>query len=281
LVIIFGIFPLLLFIKNVKFVSRLSQNTLFATHASNLLETLPKNSLVLLSQDLYLFPSQYARYVLNQREDLILVAQSRLQKEGYANVLRERFPTLKLPLTTKPNQFSQFLRLNLKERRIFTNLEFRSKEFELKRYGLLSEVLLASKKQKLLSQPKLRTDFLKEANYSYPVYFQQALTDIYSRYYYEEGLARKEAGQPKRALGLLATAHQLDSLNHDQNVLYALLLYKTDQCPEAAAILRDDFAVAKTEETALILSRLMAVCFKDARAYRFWSEQAQLLKSQE
>jgi len=281
LITILGIFPMLLVFKNVRFISKLSQNTLFASHASNLLETLPKNSLVLLSHDLYLFPAQYARYVLHQREDLIVVAQSRLQKEGYANVLRERFPALNLPLTTKPNQFSHFLRLKLKERRIFTNLKFRSKEFKLKRYGLLSEVVLASKKQELLSQPKLGTDFLKEANYSYPVYFQQALIDIYSDYYYEEGLARKEAGQTKRAADLLATAHHLDSSNHDQNVLYALLLYKTDRCPKAAAILKADFAGEKTEETALILARLMAVCFKDANAYRFWNEQTQLLKPQE
>jgi len=274
-------YPLLLITKNLQFIMVLSRNNYFSVHADNLLENLPKGSIVLLSDDLYLFPSQYQRYVLNQRPDLALIAQSRMRKSGYAKVLKQQFGFLKMPKAKDKSPLSTFLKSNLKERRIFTNLKFESRSFQLDRWGLLYEVRLKSLKSKVNTQPNLRTEFLTIGQYSYPVYFYKSLQDIYSRYFYELGLTQKESGMIKRATNTLRTAYKIRSDDHDQNVLYALLLFRSKQCSRSREVLHLDFLRKPTHETALILSRLEAVCFKNAVAYEYWNDKANSLKPKE
>jgi|GEM_PF-2602811 len=276
LFLLLGLFPLLLAFKNGLFVATLSKNQIFTHHAENLLGNLPRGSIVMLSKDLYLFPAQYYRYVLERRPDLILIAQSRLPKAGYARVLASNFPSLILPSDQEPNRFSSFLFNNLKKRRIFTNQPFASKSLRLDQYGLLYEIRLKQTPPSLVL-PNLNTLFLAEKESIRPVYFYQALAEIYREYFYQLGVRQKEAKQLAKATNSLSQGYKIDSQNHDLNVLYALLLFKTKHCKQARSVLERDYSNSPTSETAFILSRLGAVCFRDRQFYHFWNEKAESL----
>lgn len=72
----------------------------------DILSTAKPNSVVLLGQDTPLFTTQYVRYVLRVRPDVMVLHSARLALPDYQIVLKKHFPVLQFPEVV-PSQFVQ------------------------------------------------------------------------------------------------------------------------------------------------------------------------------
>ena len=270
--------PILFSLKNILFISLLSQNTYFKQHANNYLSQLPKNSLLLMGRDMDLFPVQYYHSVLKVRPDIILVSLSHLYKPNYQRVLKHNYPDLYIPSLNSDKIGHQFIKLNLAKRRIFTNTYIGNPQFRLTGFGLLDEITLQSQNKPTGALPKLNLDFLKKSQSIYPIYFYKELQSFYAKHFY--GLALKYKKQNRLTLSLknAEIGYSINQGHHDLNVLYALSLSRAGQCDQAQTILLKDFSYQKISETALVLSKLMVSCYQNRQGYEYWDQQYRLLQ---
>lgn len=87
----------------------------------DVLSSVPEQAILLLSQDTTLFTTQYVRYGLNVRPDTIVIHASRITAVDYQEVLKEKFPMLMFPQSSSPHYLRNFIALNKKDHRIFSN----------------------------------------------------------------------------------------------------------------------------------------------------------------
>lgn len=90
----------------------------------DILMSIPQESILLLSRDTPLFISQYVRYGLGVRSDVILLHANRLWSNDYPQAIRLRFPELAVP-ESEPGKFALALvRANRDRYPIYTNTTF-------------------------------------------------------------------------------------------------------------------------------------------------------------
>jgi hypothetical protein len=94
----------------------------------DVLRTLPDKSIVLLETDSILFPTQYVRYVLRFRSDVIVIQGSMLNRSEYAKNLVSVFPDLKNSMTSKSTNVSNFIWENKDKFPIYSNSKYPLKE---------------------------------------------------------------------------------------------------------------------------------------------------------
>ncbi len=87
----------------------------------DVLESVPKDAILLLSQDTLLFTTQYVRYGMNVRPDTIVLHASRMSVKDYQDVVKKRFPTIIVPETTPHVSLGEFVKANISTHRIFSN----------------------------------------------------------------------------------------------------------------------------------------------------------------
>ena len=91
----------------------------------DILEALPANAIVFVSRDTPLFASQYVRYALGIRSDVILIHANRMWSRDYQDVLRSAFPLIVVPKTDPPSVFArEFIAANSPGHPIYTNSKF-------------------------------------------------------------------------------------------------------------------------------------------------------------
>lgn len=86
----------------------------------DILQSAPLNAMVLLSHDTPLFISQYVRYGLHIRPDLIVLHVARLKYPDYQEVIKNIYPSVQFPPKDSENFMSDFIRLN-REKFIITS----------------------------------------------------------------------------------------------------------------------------------------------------------------
>ncbi len=90
----------------------------------DILAGLPQGSILLLSRDTPLFVSQYVRYGLGVRSDVILLHANRLWSTDYPATIRIRFPELVVP-ESDPGKFAlDFVKANRERHSIYSNTTF-------------------------------------------------------------------------------------------------------------------------------------------------------------
>lgn len=106
------------------------------------LETVPAGSIVLLGSDTPLFTTQYVRYVMGLRPDVILLHRDRLTQPEYKYVVSAVFPKLHLPRVSEATSLTDFLNANTNEYEIFSNTIVRPPDgYGWILYGLLYKLV--------------------------------------------------------------------------------------------------------------------------------------------
>lgn len=75
----------------------------------DVLTSLPHGAVLLLDRDTQLFTAQYDRYVLHVRPDIYLLHGSRVSADSYRTDIHGIFPSLRLPTSSDPAAFRQFV----------------------------------------------------------------------------------------------------------------------------------------------------------------------------
>lgn len=78
----------------------------------DILSSVPKDGILFLSHDTPLFTTQYVRYALHERQDVVALHAGRMAHADYPEVLRKVFPGLSLPPTHSDDYLLDFLRLH-------------------------------------------------------------------------------------------------------------------------------------------------------------------------
>lgn len=74
----------------------------------DVLSPLPRNSILLLGRDTTLFSTQYVRYALVYRPDVIALHASRLDSSDYQTTVKKIFPQMNFPVTSNHESFRIF-----------------------------------------------------------------------------------------------------------------------------------------------------------------------------
>lgn len=115
------LYPLGLFLKNYPVFKELKDDFTAENYAKDILQTAPKDSLLLLSFDNPLFNSQYVHYCLNERPDLKLLHLSLIERGYFQPILKSNYADLVLPEKGEENFIEKLLELNYQKREIYTN----------------------------------------------------------------------------------------------------------------------------------------------------------------
>lgn len=89
--------------------------------AYDILHPLPQGSMVLLNRDTPLFTTQFVRYGLGIRPDVIVLHTNKIGTTQYTETMKRVFPSLTYPQAAGQNFVTQFLQENSKSRRIYSN----------------------------------------------------------------------------------------------------------------------------------------------------------------
>lgn len=90
----------------------------------DILSSVPYGSTIIASRDSTLFVSQYVRYALKVRPDIVLLHFARFGSREYALDIQKNFPDSKYPQSTKQEEFDTYLVYAAKEGKLFTNTRF-------------------------------------------------------------------------------------------------------------------------------------------------------------
>lgn len=88
----------------------------------DILESVEKDSILLLQFDTPLFISQYVRYVLKVREDVAVIHGNRLLSQDYRELIKEIFPQINIPEIVKGQlYYESFIKENIERFPIYSN----------------------------------------------------------------------------------------------------------------------------------------------------------------
>lgn len=107
----------------------------------DILDSLPPSSILLLARDTPLFTTQYVRYALGHRSDIIALHANRFfYSPDYLLTVTVAFPDLQVPAAGE-NFVSEFLAANLSSRRLFSTVPYRfGSNWSWEPYGLVYEL---------------------------------------------------------------------------------------------------------------------------------------------
>lgn len=200
----------------------------------DILATSKQNAIVLLGQDTPLFSTQYVRYVLGIRPDVVVIHSARLALMDYQLVLKKHFPDLRYP-DISPGQFmQQFIVQNSGSRHVYSNtiLPLPADWYWVSR-GLLYEAVAYDD---LPSVDDAYAEFLKIKTYlhspregllsRYPHLMLSDVLDVYAKAYIAIGKTMVRADKWEEAQREFAKAV---SLSGDMSHIEALELLAVTQ----------------------------------------------------
>jgi tetratricopeptide (TPR) repeat protein len=106
------------------------------------LDTTAKNSILLLSGDTQLFTTQYIRYALHYRSDVIMLPLNSLINSNAYPSIRKNYPDLIFPDPTDDTPVITFFTRNISSRQIYSNTRYNVPGIITVPYGLLFEYML-------------------------------------------------------------------------------------------------------------------------------------------
>lgn len=121
LYLIFIIMPISLFYINYPRISILRQDLTAENLAYDILNSAPKNSILLLSQDIPIFNSQYIYYTQKIRADIKLIPYGKLFAGEYNKQIKKYYPDLILPQVTGQKFVDEFIKKNYSKFPVYSN----------------------------------------------------------------------------------------------------------------------------------------------------------------
>ncbi|MFZ5845098.1 MAG: protein O-mannosyl-transferase family, partial [Patescibacteria group bacterium] len=121
--LVLSLYPLATFGVNLWRFNGLREDRTAENLASDILMSVPPESILFLVRDTPLFTTQYQRYAQGVRPDVIVLHTHRLVTRDYPQVLRRVFPQLAIPEKTGEDFPLEFIKANREKRPIFSNSE--------------------------------------------------------------------------------------------------------------------------------------------------------------
>lgn len=87
----------------------------------DILSPLPRDSILILTNDTSLFTTQYVRYALGYRPDVAVLHLSLLGASYYRAIISRNFPNLRIPTVSDDSFIAEFIAQNAADRPIFSN----------------------------------------------------------------------------------------------------------------------------------------------------------------
>jgi hypothetical protein len=102
-------------------ISSITSNSIIESYGLDILSTPVKNSIVLLSGDTTLFPSQYFRYVNFVRPDLIILYSGDMKLSSYYETIFHTFPALRMTFAADKSMIQQFIDTAIVTHAVYSN----------------------------------------------------------------------------------------------------------------------------------------------------------------
>ena len=154
----------LLIVTLLKFVGYAGDRT--AEHVGyDVLTDLPRGSILILDRDTVLFTTEYVRYVLGYRRDIILLHGTRLTYGDYQEIVRKNFPSLVTPRAGSGTYLQQFMTRNVGKRRLFSYTKYAvDASWYWVPYGLVYELVSKGRLPTITQTKETNDGFWKTAH---------------------------------------------------------------------------------------------------------------------
>lgn len=278
---LFLIYPLGMLILNYPKISILKNDFTAENLGRDILNSVEKEAILIISTDTPLFDTQYVYWSENKWRQVKLIHLSKLWTSFYSTQLSKLYPEIELADegVDAENQFKSFIRKNYGKYPIYSKQSFKSDEGIWVPYGLLFRYYknadLPSDGDLLSLNEKLWTGYHDPLASSLSSYQNLMLADVLRTY----AFARQEIGfwEAKKGFVYQAEKHLLEGKrlypdDLDSNIILAQVYIIEKRCEEAKKESEEVIAANKDNaDSFLVMSINYAVCFKDevkAREYQ-------------
>ncbi|PIS09689.1 hypothetical protein COT75_00640 [Candidatus Beckwithbacteria bacterium CG10_big_fil_rev_8_21_14_0_10_34_10] len=288
--IILFIIPLSFLISNFKKISILKNDLSAEKMVEDLLRPLPENSIILVSSDTTVFNSNYVRYVLNYRQDVIVVDYPHLPLNYYQKLLNKHFPDLVLPETLDYKiALEEFIKGNEANYLVFSDAHIFEPEKNWLPYGLAWQYLpkekQPEKKEIIKMNTKIWAGFNDPLSGSLGKYKNLFLADIL-RVYQDRELDFASYlllnDYLNEAQEIFTKNEEKDPNNQDVLIGLGAIHLKKMECNEAKAYFTKVVELNDKNATALGYLRKTALdCFGDEEEAKKFENKCLDLKKQD
>lgn len=277
----FFILPLGVFLINYPKISILKNDLTAENFASDILDSLPQNSVLALSTDTPLFNTQYLYYSQKKRPDVKLIHLSKLYTPYYQDTLKKYYPELELDKSPDYNSekiMTRFILDNYDRFPIYFKQTFKIDGGKFIPEGLLFRVykdqdILKSEETLKLNQ-RLWQSYHDPLSGSLAKYQNLMLSDVIKYYAYahqEFGFWASNHIYPKVAEEHLLTAEYLYPQDKDSYTILAQVYILDNKCEKADQQLNLLMDLEKDSVEAIYLKAInYGRCFKDKTQADFY-----------
>lgn len=287
-------YPIILFVLTIYRFWGFSGDLTAQNLGEDVLRSVAPKSIIFLSGDTTLFTTQYVRYVLGRRTDVVVLQASRIGTPEYADTMKRAFPFLTYPQKTGISYIKEFVALQKDQYNIYSNAPF---AFDSQHFwvpaGLLYRLTGASDLPALSkleedndllwrSYQKPQSGILSRFNHL----FLSDVREVYAQAKVSYGKTLLKGGHAEHARTVLteATSFQSETYTDDAYLFIGVSNIMLNRCQEALDSI--DEARKYEGDSDSLISYYEALtwrdCFKDPkRAESAFSEYERLKRAGE
>lgn len=277
---IFLIYPMGLFFLNFPKISILKKDFTAENFAEDILNSVPDNSIILVSLDTALFNSQYLYYTQKKWMDIKLIHFSKLLDPKMSYQFNKYYSGLYLPQRTGSikDQFQSFIEINYGKFPIFSKQAYEQEEGTWVPWGLLFRFYknndVPEDKYILEENRRIWSLYHDPLAGSLSRYQNLLLSDtirMYTLAHQEIGFWAAKRGFNEAAQKHLLIAEKLTPNDLDSHNILAQVYIQQNKCDEAEEQI--NYRVSKDKEdpqSYLLMSINYAVCYKDPAKAGFY-----------
>ncbi|MFA6005041.1 MAG: DUF2723 domain-containing protein [Patescibacteria group bacterium] len=263
----------LLFLKYFTYFRELSHYTGLERYARNVLNLLPKNSLLVVKSDPFAMPIQYVSVVQGYRPDVTVFIAMHAEHEELYEANRKYLTSRKILMPKKSKDLlNDLVLLNSRTRPVFTNFHIEG----FKRYKQMGPLYQVSEQPVAIDSTKALA-FYHDIKYitgvsreMFPLYGILEVKKYLVKslnFFINHYNAKKNYNYALKFYKVLNSADPSNETMYAMGVLY----YKQNDCRNAYKMWEKAFKVYAEPLVAERLSQLSAACFKDLRQANFWN----------
>mgnify|MGYP001606166242 FL=1 len=277
----FFILPLGVFLINYPKISILKNDLTAENLASDILDTLPQNSILVLSTDTPLFDTQYLYYANKKRPDIKLIHLSKMYTPFYQDTLKKYYPDIKFINTADLDSQKIMTRFILDNYDLFPLYFKQALKIDGGKFipeGLLFRVYkdqdIPKAEDTLKLNQKLWQSFHNPLSGSLGKYQNLMLSDVIKYYAYahqEFGFWASNHIYPKEAVEHLVTAEKLYPQDKDSYTILAQVYILDKKCDLADDQLNHLIDLEKNSSEAIYLKAInYSTCYKNKEKAEYY-----------
>lgn len=269
---LFLIYPLGLFILNYPKIHILKKDMTAENLGRDILNSIPENSVLIISTDTPLFNTQYVYYTEKRWESIKLVHLAKLFSPYYYELFNAQYPELFLPSeqVSSKDLFQEFIRGNYDKFPIYSKLAFGGSEGTWVPQGLLfryyKNAELPPAKTIMSENEKVWAQYQDPLKGSLSKYRNLLLSDVLRVY----AIARQESGFWEAKQGFFSESEnhlqegkRLDPTDIDSYIILSQVYLSSKQCDSAHNEIQYVLRIADEPRGYLLNSLYAAICLKD------------------